>query len=77
LVLARSRGEECERIIDAINEEAGRHKVSGASVIVALAQVLAQNITDATPDIAQEVRSGIMGLIDDYAIRLAMTDDRT
>ncbi len=55
-------------VISAINESG----VNGAAVMVACTQVLAQSITDASPDIAREVRAGLLALIDGYATRLAM-----
>jgi hypothetical protein len=42
--------------------------------MMACAQLVAQTITAAPPDVAKEVREGIMALIDDYAMRLAMEE---
>lgn len=70
LISARATDSGTSRIISAINE-AGI--TSRADVIVACAQILAQNIVGGGQD-AKEVRSGIHALIDGYAVFVAATE---
>lgn len=60
-------------VILGINELMVMHRIKRASLIVACAQMLAQEITGADPDIAPEVRRGIMALIDGYAMQDTLT----
>jgi hypothetical protein len=59
-------------IIEAINQITASGRANTGSCAVACAQILAQIVVQADPRDAPEVRQGIMSLIDDYAIRLAV-----
>lgn len=67
-----ARGDNDALIIDAINRSVVNHRANNGSVMLACAQILAQTIVNAPPDIAREVRQGIISLIDDYAMRVAL-----
>ena len=58
-------------VIEAINRFSHAERANGASIMVACAQILGQSIVDAGPDIASEMRSGLMALIDGYAMKVA------
>lgn len=58
-------------ILQAVNVATKLEMSNRADVIVACAQILAQNIA-AEPTIAAEIRLGIMSMIDAYAMRIAM-----
>lgn len=64
--------EDVAPIIEAVNALTRAQLVTRGAVIVACVQILAQTIAMAGPDIAKEMRDGIVGLIDDYVLRLAM-----
>jgi hypothetical protein len=57
--------------IEAVNKVSTPRNVG--STILACAQILGQVIATAGPDIAPEVRAGIIRLIDDYAMRAAIS----
>ena len=59
-------------IITAVNAIVAAGRANRGSVVVAYAQLMAQTIAQSGPDVAPEIRQGIMTLIDDYALRLAM-----
>lgn len=59
-------------IILAINEETLAHRANRADVIVACAQILGQSIAPGAPEIAAEMREGIMAMIDGYAMEVAI-----
>jgi hypothetical protein len=59
-----------QRLVLAVNHETQANRANRADVIVACSQILAQNIT-AEPSIAAEIRTGIMTLIDGYAMEVA------
>jgi hypothetical protein len=71
LVIAGARDEEAIKVVKAINRLTVSGECNRGSIITACAQILAQCITGAPPNVAAEVRAGIMGLIDDFAMRLA------
>lgn len=71
-ILEATKDHEVIAVLDAVNRLTHTHKANRGAVIVACAQMLAQTIVAADPDVAREVREGIMTLIDDYAIRLAV-----
>jgi hypothetical protein len=58
-------------VILAVNEETRARRANRADVIVACAQILAQNISPAN-DMAAEVRQGIMAMIDGFAMQVAV-----
>lgn len=60
-------------ILQAVNVATKLELSNRADVIVACAQILAQNIT-ANPTIAAEIRLGIMSMIDGYAMRVAINE---
>jgi hypothetical protein len=76
LVILGATDDGARAVVDAINKLTRAGPTNRACVIVACTQILAQNITQAGPDIAAQVREGIMTLIDDYAARLAMEESR-
>lgn len=60
----------CEAVVAAVNAVTRDRIIANiACVIIALTQILGQVIANANPDIATEVRAGIMRLIDGYAMR--------
>lgn len=72
LIIQRARDDDAALVVDAINKLVASRRANNGSVILACAQVLAQTIVNAPPGDAKEVREGIIGLIDDFAMRLAM-----
>lgn len=61
-------------VIGAINRLTGTHRTNGASVMIACAQILGQSITDAGPEIAAEMRAGLLSLVDGFAMQTAMEE---
>lgn len=59
-------------ILMAINEETLAHRANRADVIVACSQILGQSIAPGGPEIAAEMREGIMAMIDGYAMEVAI-----
>ncbi len=59
-------------VIQAINELSWSRQANRAALTVACAQILAQNVTQAPPDIAAEIRDGILALIDGFAMQSAI-----
>lgn len=57
-------------VIRAINNVTASYRANRAAVIVACAQILAQDITG-EPEVAAEIRAGIRSMIDGYAIQVA------
>ncbi len=70
LIIRRADDDDAMFLMRAINS-ATAHGISRAAVIVVCAQILAQNITDADPAIAAEMREGVLLMIDDFAMRFA------
>lgn len=62
---------EIRAIVDVVNKLTASGLVSRAAIIVACAQILAQNITGAPPDVAPEIRAGILALVDGFAMQSA------
>jgi hypothetical protein len=58
-------------VISAINKLTGARRTNGASVMVACAQILGQSISDAGPEIAAEMRLGLMAMVDGFAMQTA------
>jgi hypothetical protein len=58
-------------IIGAVNAAVAGHGLNRAAVIEACAQILAEDIVSIGPNGAAEIRSGVMCLIDSYAMRAA------
>lgn len=73
-ILTGANDEQASLVVDAVNGLPGG--VGRASVILACAQILAQSITNAPPDLAAAVRDGILIMIDDYAMHFALDDAR-
>lgn len=68
------RDDAVDLVIKTINGLTGSAgSINNASLMSACAQILAQSITKAPPDIAPEVRAGIMELIDGYAMQDAVS----
>lgn len=67
-----ARDDDAALVVDAINHLTATHRVNNGSVILACTQVMAQTIVNAPPGNAREVREGIISLIDDYAMRVAL-----
>jgi hypothetical protein len=61
-------------VIQAINELSWSRQANRAALTVACAQILAQNVTQATPDIAADIRTGIVALIDGFAMQSAIEE---
>ncbi|HEY4153525.1 MAG TPA: hypothetical protein VGM38_09410 [Pseudolysinimonas sp.] len=59
-------------VICAINRLTGSQRTNGAAVMVACAQILGQSIADAGPDIASEMRAGLLTLVDGFAMQVAV-----
>lgn len=74
VILNNARDEQAERVVQAVNNLTATRDVNAASVIVAYAQILAQSITQAPPDVAAEVRNGILTMIDDFATHFAVIE---
>jgi hypothetical protein len=72
VIRAGSSDEGVMAVIDALNALSAARRCNIADVLVGCAQMLAQTITFADPEIAKEIRAGIMTLIDGYATRLAI-----
>lgn len=64
--------DQAARVVQVINHLVESRQVSRATVIVACAQILAQTITEAPPDLAGAVRDGVLTLVDDYAVHFAV-----
>lgn len=62
------------RAIRAMNRETAMRRANQGDVIVACAQILGQAIAGGGPEIAAEIRRGIMAMIDGYAMAVA-TDE--
>ena len=69
---AGSHDDETAAIVDAVNMITKAGQANTGSVVIACSQILAQTIARAGPEIAPEVRAGILTLIDDYAMRYAV-----
>lgn len=67
-----ARDDDAALVVDAINHLTATRHVNNGSIILACAQVLAQTIVNAPAGNAREVREGIISLIADYAMRVAM-----
>jgi hypothetical protein len=74
LIIASANEQATTEVVRLINMLIRARKTNQASVIVACTQILAQCITLAPSDVAAEVRIGIMGLIDDFAMRIATSE---
>lgn len=61
-------------VIQAINAVTAERRANLAAVMVACAQILAQSITNADPDIAGEVRAGVLALVDGFAMQSAIQE---
>lgn len=72
IIISKATDEEISVVIGRINDATISGDVSRASVIVGCAQVLAQCIAGADADISQEVRAGIISLIDGFAMQVAV-----
>jgi cytochrome c-type biogenesis protein CcmH/NrfF len=66
-----SRPDGIRHAIQGINRETLLRRANHADVILACAQILGQTIAGSGPDIAAEMRSGIMSMIDGYAMEVA------
>lgn len=62
---------EVRAVIEALNELTGSCRASGASVMVACAQILGQSISDSGPEISVEMRAGLLSLVDGFAMQTA------
>lgn len=62
-------------MINAINTTTKAGRINRASVIAACAQVLAQCIGDSPPNIASEIRAGILAMIDGFAMEHTLTKE--
>ena len=71
LIRNGSRAGSVRRVISAINRETRARQATRADVIVACAQILGQSIAPGGPEIAAEMREGIMSMIDGYAMEVA------
>lgn len=71
-IRAGSRGDGVERILLAVNLETHTKRANVADVVVACAQMLGQTVSAAGPDIAAEIRQGIMAMIDGYAMEVSL-----
>jgi hypothetical protein len=60
-------------IISAVNAMSAEVQANRAAIIVACAQVLAQNITG-EPTLSSEVRAGILALVDGFAMQSAIEE---
>lgn len=72
VLMSGIKEEDVAPIIEAVNALTHAQLATRGAVIAACVQILAQTIAMAGPDIAKEMREGIVGLIDDYAMRLAV-----
>lgn len=72
VIRSGAKARDAERVIAAVNGLTARGEANAGTVIVACTQILAQCITQAPPDVAAEVRNGIMTLIDDFAMQSAI-----
>lgn len=72
VIIQGARDDQAILVFRAINRLTRYGSMNRGSVMVACAQILAHCITQAEPEIAPEVREGIIGLIDSYAMRLAV-----
>jgi hypothetical protein len=72
VILAGANDDEGQLVIETINELTASKRVNRGSVMIACVQMLGQAIADAPPDVAREVRAGIMALIDGYAMKNAV-----
>lgn len=59
-------------VIEAINGLTASKRANRAAVMVACAQILAQNVTQAPLDLAAEIRAGVLALIDGFAMQSAV-----
>lgn len=72
VVKEAARESQVNLVIDTINILTREEHANHAEIIVACAQILAQSITLASPDIAREIRLGVMSLIDGFATQHAI-----
>jgi hypothetical protein len=64
-----------ELVIRAVNELTTARRANRAAVIVACAQILAQNIAESGPGLASDIRSGIGALVEGFAMQSALLDE--
>ena len=59
-------------VILAVNRETAARRSNRGDVMVACAQILGQSIAEGGPEIAAEVRQGILSMIDGYTMEVAV-----
>ena len=74
-ILADLKERELRAVVEALNALTNKRRANIAAVIVGCTQVLGQIIVQSGPEIAHEVRSAILTLIDDYAMRTVVDND--
>lgn len=62
-------------IIKAINRATKSKRAGQADVIVACAQVLAQSIAGADPEIAADIRLAVLAMIEGYTYQVAVASE--
>lgn len=76
-ILDGANERDVERFVNAINDITARRKANTGSVIIACARILAQCFAEAPVDVAAELRSDIIPVIDGDATKSAvLTTDR-
>lgn len=68
----RASNEHLDGLMKAINDQVKETTAHRSTVIVACCQILGQVVSNSGPDIAREIRSGVITLIDAYATEVAM-----
>jgi hypothetical protein len=70
-----ARDSEVAAIIKALNKVTGGKQANLASVIVACTQILGHTVMLAEPSTKAEIRTGILALIDGFAMQAAIEEE--
>lgn len=75
VLIAGTNQDEAALVMEAINDLTATRRAKTGAVLIVCAQILAQQIVRAPPLVKTEIRQGIISLIDDYIMRIAVHAD--